>query len=99
MIQCKDCEYYSEDAEGRRMFACDPFKNIKEPHCLVKWQLLRLDLLVAAFRGMAGFQEKMGPMQDKILKYVQRELEDLAESERWKVDDEGQDEPYPGESG
>ena len=33
MIQCKDCEFYSEDAEGRRTFACDPFKNIKEPHC------------------------------------------------------------------
>ncbi len=99
MIQCKDCEYYSEDADGRRTFACDPFKNIKEPHCLAKWQLLRLDLLVSAFRGMAGFQEKMGPMQDKILKYVQRELDDLDESEQWKVDDEDQDEPYLGESG
>ena len=94
MIQCKDCEFYSEDADGRRMFKCDPFGNIKEPDCLVKWQLLRLDMLVATFQGMAGFQEKMAPMQDKIMKYVKRELEDLDESENWKVDDEDQDEPY-----
>ena len=93
MVQCKDCEFYSEDAQGRRTFACDPFKNIKEPHCLVKWQLMRLDMLVAAFRGMVGFQEKMAPMQDKIMKYVKRELEDLDESESWRTDDEDQDEP------
>ena len=94
MIQCKDCEFYSEDAGGQRIFTCDPFGNIKEPDCLVKWQLLRLDMLVSTFRGMAGFQEKMAPMQDKIMKYVKRELEDLDESENWKVDDENQDEPY-----
>ena len=94
MIQCKDCEFYSEDGDGRRMFTCDPFTNVKEPDCLVKWQLLRLDLLVSTFRGMAGFQEKMAPMQDKIMKYVKRELEDLDESENWKVDDDDQDEGH-----
>jgi len=51
-----------------------------------------MEMLVAAFRGMVGFQEKMAPMQDKIMKYVKRELEDLDESENWKADDEDQDE-------
>ncbi len=88
MIQCKDCEFYEVDSQGRRTFKCDPFADIKEPECLAKWQLLRLDMLVATYRGMVGFQEKLAPMQDKILRYVKRELEDLDESENWKVDDD-----------
>ncbi|MBE0537977.1 MAG: hypothetical protein IH624_20135 [Phycisphaerae bacterium] len=88
MIQCKDCEFYEEDSQGRRAFKCDPFQNIKEPECLTKWQLLRLDMLVATYRGMVGFQEKLAPMQDKILRYVKRELEDLDDSESWKLDDD-----------
>ena len=93
MIQCKDCEFFETDSNGRRIFHCDPFVNIKEPECLTKWQLLRLDLLVSLYRGMASWQEKMGPIQDKIFKYVKRELEDLDESENWKVDPENPDEP------
>jgi len=94
MIQCKDCEFYEEDPQGRRTLKCDPFKTIKEPECLTKWQLLRLDMLIAAYRGMVGFQEKLAPMQDKILRYVKRELEDLDESESWKLDDEPEPETY-----
>jgi len=45
-------------------------------------------MLVAAYRGMVGFQEKMAPMQDKILRYVKRELEDLDDSESWKLDED-----------
>mgnify|MGYP006309398979 CR=1 FL=1 len=45
MIQCKDCEMYQEGPEGRRIFKCDPFANIKEPDCIKKWQLMRMDML------------------------------------------------------
>ena len=82
MIQCKDCELFEMDPRGRRIFHCDPFTNIKEPECLQKWQLLRLDLLVSLYRGMTQWQEKMAPMQDQLFKYVKRELEDLDESEQ-----------------
>ena len=92
MIQCKDCELYEQDADGRRVFHCDPFVNIKEPECLAKWHLLRLEALVSGFRGMTAWQEKMGPLQDKIMKYVRRELEDLDEGERWKSDEDEPDE-------
>ena len=88
MIQCKDCEFYEMGSDDRRTFKCDPFTNIKEPQCLLKWQLLRLDMLVAGYRGLLGWYEKMGPLQDKIFKYVQRELDDVSEADRWKVDDE-----------
>jgi len=88
MIQCKDCEYCQIGPDGRRSFNCDPFTNIKEPECIQKWQLIRLDMLLAGYQGMLKFQEKFAPLQDKILKYMQREIEDIDESERWKIDDE-----------
>ena len=90
MIECKDCEIGSD---GRRTFKCDPFVNIKEPECIAKWQLIRLDMLAATYQAMLKFQEKMAPLQDKVLKYMQREIEGMDESDRWKLEDEdeGQD--------
>lgn len=96
MIQCKDCELFEIDPSGRRIFRCDPFQNIKEPECLQKWQILRLDALISMYRGMAAWQEKMGPLQDKLIRYFKREIEELDESENWKFDadeDEDTDEP------
>jgi len=93
VIQCKDCEYYELDAHGRRVFTCDPFTNIKEPECLQKWQILRLDLLVTHYQTMLAMQQKLAPMQNKIMKYVKRELDDIDEADRWKVDNDEGDEP------
>jgi len=92
MIQCKDCQLCEIGPDGRKTFKCDPFENIKEPECLAKWQLLRLDMLVASYRSMLGMQQKLAPMQDKILKYVKRELDDLDESDSWKVEEDEPDE-------
>jgi len=88
MIQCKDCEFYEIGPDRRKLFKCDPFSNIKEPECLQKWQVIKLDMLLGGYKSMLTWQERMSPVQDKILKYVQRELEDIDEAERWKVDDE-----------
>ena len=95
MIQCIDCEFCEISENNEKTFKCDPFSNIKEPECVSKWQLLRLDMLLAGFRGMTSFQERMAPMQDQIFKYVKRELEDLDESENWKVDDDDDDDDKP----
>jgi hypothetical protein len=78
--------------DGRRSFKCDPFTNIKEAECVAKWQLIRLDMLLASFHGMVKFQNKLAPLQDKILKYMQHEIEDLDEADRWKIDDEEEEE-------
>ena len=88
MIQCKDCEFCDISTEGRRTFKCDPFVNIKETECLAKWQLIRLDMLVSSYQQMLHSQQKLAPLQDKIFKYMQREMDDLNENERWKIDDE-----------
>ena len=92
MIQCKDCEFCEILSNGRRTFTCDPFVNVKEPSCIAKWQLIRLDMLVASYQKMIQGQEKMAPLQDKIFKYMQREIEDLDESEHWKADYEDEQE-------
>jgi hypothetical protein len=78
-------------ADGRRTFKCDPFSNIKEPECIAKWQLIRLDMLVAMYQGMLKWQEKMEPLQEKLFKYMRREIDDIDESEKWRTDDDDQD--------
>lgn len=94
MIQCKDCELCKTTAEGARTFLCDPFLNIKESECIQKWQLIRLDMLLATYNRMQGWQQKMAPLQDKIFKYMEREIGEIDESDKWKVDDEeNEDEP------
>jgi len=92
MLQCKDCEYFQVGQDGRRMFKCDPFVNVKETECIAKWQLMRLDMLVASYQGMLRWYEKLVPLQDKIFKYMQREIDDVNESENWKFDNEEDDE-------
>ena len=92
MIQCKDCEFCEIAENNHRTFKCDPFSNVKEPECLAKWQLIRLDMLVASYQSMLRMQQKMAPLQDKIVKYMSKELEDLDESDKWKIDEDEPDE-------
>ena len=88
MIQCKDCELCETKANGQRIFKCDPFSNIKEPECVAKWQLIRLDMLVASYQETLKWYSKLAPLQDKLLKYMRREIEDLEESDHWKLEGE-----------
>jgi len=59
-----------------------------------KWQILRLDYLVSQYQRMISSQQKMAPIQDKIFKYVKRELEDIDEADRWKTTEEDDESPY-----
>ena len=99
MIQCTECEFYEVGPDGRKVFKCDPFSTIKEPECLAKWQLIRLDMLLGSYQSMLQWNQKLAPLQDKIFKYVQREISEMEETENWKVDpeedDEGQDDSWP----
>jgi hypothetical protein len=50
-------------------------------------------MLLASYQGMLKWYGKLAPLQDKIIKYMQREINDLDETERWKLDvDEDEDE-------
>jgi hypothetical protein len=49
-------------------------------------------MLLASYQGMLKWYGKLAPLQDKIFKYMQREINELDEADSWKVD-----EPEPGE--
>lgn len=99
MIQCKDCELCEFGPNGKRTFKCDPFSNIKEPECLAKWQLIRLDMLVASYQSMLKWYDKLAPVQNKLMKYMKKELEEMDETERWKVDEDEEDKENGEDSG
>jgi len=91
MIQCDQCELCEIGPNGQRVFKCDPFSNVKEPECIAKWQLIRLDMLLASYQSMLQSYGRLAPLQDKIFKYVQREISEMEESESWRVDQDEQE--------
>jgi hypothetical protein len=91
MMQCKDCQFCQIQPDGRRSFQCDPFINIIEPECIQKWQLIRLDMLLANYQAMLQMNQKLAPLQDKMIKYMEREMDGLDEGEKWKYDEEDDD--------
>ncbi len=92
MIQCRECEHFHRDEQGRISFSCDPFGDIKEPQCLLKWQLIKINQMVEAYQATLGYYQKLAPMQDKLFKAMERELDDMSESDKWKYnEDEDED--------
>jgi hypothetical protein len=88
MIQCKDCEFFHRADSGEITFACDPFHNIKEEQCLVKWQLIKINQMVTSYQATLEYYRKLAPMQEKMFKVMERELDDVNEAEKWKIADE-----------
>jgi len=93
MIQCKDCEYFVRTDTGQIGFRCDPFSTIKEPECLIKWQLVKLDMMVRAYQATVEMYKRLAPLQEKMFRQMEREIDELNEAERWKYGaDEDEDE-------
>ena len=97
MIQCSDCELFHRDENGRIDFACDPFTNVKEPQCLLKWQYIKTCQMVEAYQATLSYYQKLAPMQNKLFKAMERELDDMGEGETWKQADEEEDEEEEGQ--
>jgi len=98
MIRCKDCEFCHIGPDGNIELKCHPFQNVKESECLVKWQLLKLDTMVRAYMVTVAHYKKLAPMQEKMMKAMERELDDIDEADSWKrLSDDG--EPEPGSPG
>ena len=95
MIQCDQCEFCEIGPDGHKTFKCDPFSTVKEPECLAKWQLIRLDMLLASYQNMLRSYSRLAPLQDKIFKYVQREINEIEESDQWKVNPEDDEDEKP----
>jgi hypothetical protein len=43
---------------------------------------------VASYHTMLQWYQKMAPMQNKLFKYMEREINEMNEAENWKVEDE-----------
>lgn len=91
MIQCKDCELFRRNENGEIAFACDPFTNIKEPECLQKWQLIKINQMVSTYQATLDYYRKLAPMQEKMFKFMEREIDDISEADKWRVDEEPND--------
>lgn len=91
MLQCSECEYFVQGPDGKIGFQCDPFRTIKEPECLDKWNLLRLaemsgklDRIVTAYETTADMYKRLAPLQEKMFRHMEREIDEAEDAEAWK---------------
>lgn len=96
MIQCTQCEFFVQGANGQFGMTCNPFATIKEPECLAKLQLVKLDMMVSAYQATIRMYERLAPLQEKMFKHMQREIQEMDEADSWRTDDP-QDEFDPGD--
>lgn len=94
MLQCSECEHFSRGPNGQLSFRCDPFGNIKEPECLMKWQLLRtaeltqkVDRMVAAYEATLQMYKRIQPLQEKMFRHMEQEIDEAEEADAWKYGD------------
>ena len=88
MIQCKECEFCEMSADGQVSLKCNPFADIKESECLLKWQLLRLDLMTRAYMATIAEYKRIAPMQEKLYRHMTREVDEADEADKWKRADD-----------
>ena len=68
MLQCRDCEFCQAQPDGELMFTCDPFTNIKEPHCLAKWQLLKINEMLSYQEQVFEMHQRFAPIAGKTVR-------------------------------
>jgi hypothetical protein len=98
MIQCSACEHFHRGEDGEVTFTCNPFHNIKEPECLVKWQLIKLDTMVQAYQATLRVYERLAPLQEKMFRHMEREIQDQEDAEGWKRGGDEDDANYEDEN-
>lgn len=84
MLQCKDCEFFEKGADGQMHFRCDPFEDVREPECVLKWQLLQMESLTRMYQETMEQCQKLAPLQERMFKAMEREVSEMEEAERWK---------------
>jgi len=92
MTQCQDCEHFHRGDDGEISFSCDPFSTIIEPECLQKWQLIKINQMVASYQATLEYYRKLAPLQEKMFKVMEKEIDSMNESEQWKIADDEEEE-------
>jgi len=88
MLQCQNCEFFQQGPDGAPLLTCDPFGSIKEPECLLKWQLAQLTVIAKSHQATLDMHKRLAPLQEKMFKHMEREIDEVDEADRWKLDDE-----------
>ncbi len=91
MIDCKDCEFFKRGENGEISFGCDPFTNVKEPECLMKWVLIKVNQMAASYQATLEYYKKLAPMQEKMFNFMEREMDDINEADKWRTPEEDQE--------
>ena len=91
MLRCEDCEFFERLADGSPQLNCDPFTTIKEQECLAKWQLMQLRVIADSHRATLNMYRKFAPLQEKMFRHMEREIDDVEEGDKWKHDGEDND--------
>lgn len=86
MLRCEDCEFFKRLPDGSPHLACDPYSTIKEPECLAKWELRQLQIIADAHRATLDMHRRFAPLQQKLFKHLEKEIDETEDADRWKYD-------------
>jgi len=95
MLRCEECEYFRRKADGSPHLLCDPFSTVKEPECLIKWQLVQLGTMVKSHQATLDMYRRLAPLQEKMFRHMEREIDEAEDADRWKFRpfNDGNDDP------
>ena len=88
MLRCEDCEFFRATVEGDVELTCDPLSTIKEPECLSKLLLMQLHVVADSHQATLDMYRRFAPLQEKMFKHLEREINETEEADRWKYDDD-----------
>jgi len=92
MLRCQECEYFSLSRDGSPKLNCDPFTTIKEPECLLKWQLIQLNLMARSHQATLEMYQRLAPIQEKMFQQMEREIEESESADQWKYSNDNDEE-------
>ena len=49
---------------------------------------MKTDMLLRSYQSMLEFYQQLAPLQQRMLKHIERELDDVEEADKWKYADE-----------
>lgn len=88
MLRCEDCEFFSRLPDGSPQLHCDPFSTIKESECLSKWNLFQLRVIADSHEATLEMHRRFAPLQEKMFRHMEKEIDDMEDSESWKHDED-----------
>jgi hypothetical protein len=92
MLRCQECEYFSLGRDGSPKLSCDPFTTIKESECLLKWQLIQLNLMARSHQATLEMYQRLAPIQEKMFRQMEREIDESESADQWKYTGDDDDE-------